>query len=77
MQQLLLLVKLEDDEAPMNLGLVTKSCSQLYEICNLKSKYQANKNKHYSCFRPTMIIAGPKAILNVSAITETSGDFEI
>jgi hypothetical protein len=37
------------------------------------------KNKHYSCFRPVMlivehIIAGPKTILNGRAITDVYGD---
>jgi hypothetical protein len=50
-----------------------------FEITNLKSKYQGNKNNHYSCFRPIMIIvehiiAGPKTILNGSAITDVFGD---
>jgi hypothetical protein len=40
----------------------------------LKTKYRGNENNHYSCFRPTWIIAGPKTILNGSAITDVYGD---
>jgi hypothetical protein len=41
-------------ESTLPLQLV-KSGDDEYEITNLKSKPQANKNEHYSCFRPVMI----------------------